>query len=274
MANFDIRRFGRVLWWMAVSMRKEVLANTGAMFFAYMVVFVTNMLLSRNANFMDSANMLLFAIIMNSIIFLIVCIIGGSWIIKNMKTKEQYVMFMTLPASDIEKFAARALYVTVGLVLMSFLAYCLADVFRIVMSVMTGVNVVTCTIPRLLSCVFCIYGVMSGVPPESLLGKVMMCVASCAWLFCVNSIYVLGGVFFRRRKFVLTSCCFFGLGVVFSMVKFILFGGNVPIVTNDNFVACAIANCVVFILWGVINWWLAYRLFRRMQVINNKWINL
>lgn len=82
MANFDIRRFGRVLWWMAVSMRKEVLANTGAMFFAYMVVFVTNMLLSRNANFMDSANMLLFAIIMNSIIFLIVCIIGVVGLLK------------------------------------------------------------------------------------------------------------------------------------------------------------------------------------------------
>ena len=60
MANFDIRRFGLVLRWMAVSTRKEVLSNTSAMFFAYMVVFVTNMLLSRNANFMDSANMLLF----------------------------------------------------------------------------------------------------------------------------------------------------------------------------------------------------------------------
>lgn len=30
----------------------------------------------------------------------------------------------------------------------------------------------------------------------------------------------------------------------------------------------------VAIMVGLLNWWLTYRLFKRSQVINNKWINL
>ena len=30
---------------------------------------------------------------------------------------------------------------------------------------------------------------------------------------------------------------------------------------------------VLFAL-GVLDWWLSYKIFRRMQVVNNKWVNL
>ena len=274
MANFDIRRFGLVLRWMAVSTRKEVLSNTGAMFFAYMVVFVTNMLSSLHADFEHAESRLDGAVVLNTMVFMVICVIGGCWIINNMRTKEQRITFIMLPASRLEKFVARAFYVTVVWAVMAFAAYCLADVFRILMSLVMGVHVVGCTIPRFLSQIFDDYIVPYFIINKSSWVEMLLLAAYCSWVFWIHSIYVLGGVFFRRRQFVLTSCFNFLLAIAGTLVASVLLKNYLAVGSTGNIGILAIAACVVFILWGAADWWLAYRLFRRMQVINNKWINL
>ena len=51
----------------------------------------------------------------------------ASLIMNNMQTKEARLSYLMLPASPLEKFIARALYVTMGIVLMIFVASLLAE---------------------------------------------------------------------------------------------------------------------------------------------------
>ena len=268
MANFDIRRFGLVLRWMAVSTRKEVLSNTGAMFFAYMVIFVTNMLMSLHTDFESAESRLDNAVDINTMVFMIICVIGGCWIINNMKTKKLRVTFIMLPASRLEKFVARAFYVTFVWTVMAFVAYCLADLFRMLMSFVMGVHMAGCTIPMFLSQIFDEYLIASSKWEDKL-----ALVSYLALVFFTHSIYVLGGVLFRRWQFVFTSCFVFLLTIACMLLTSVLPKSYLIYGSAENVCILVVAVCV-FILWGATNWWLAYRLFRRMQVINNKWINI
>ena len=268
MANFAIRRFGFVLRWMAVSMRKEVLANTGAMFFSYMVVFVTNILLSLHTDKWYAFNKIVESVHTNAMVFMVIWVMGGCWIINNMKTKKLRVTFVMLPASRLEKFVARAFYVTFVWTVMAFVTYCLADLFRMLMSFVMGVHVAGCTIPMFLSQIFDEHLIASSKWEDKL-----ALVSYLALVFFTHSIYVLGGVLFRRWQFVFTSCFVFLLTIACMLLTSVLPKSYLISGSAENVRILAVAVCV-FILWGATNWWLAYRLFRRMQVINNKWINI
>ena len=51
--------------------------------------------------------------------------------------------------------------------------------------------------------------------------------------------------------------------------------GNVETTVMDEGLAPVFyAIGTVLAAIAVLNWWLSYRIFKRMQVINNKWINL
>lgn len=66
------------------------------------------------------------------VIIMMVC---ASMIMKPMATKEKCISYLMLPASRLEKFLARFLCVTVGCLLLSFLAVILADITRILILV-------------------------------------------------------------------------------------------------------------------------------------------
>ena len=134
MKNFDINRFGSVLKWNALMTKKEILTNTASMTFAFVVLAVVQVMSSRNKSDMVVADNFNSFTSFALFVFLIICSIGGCWIFNNMKTKEQRITFKMLPATDLEKFVARALYATIVWWLMAFVAFCLADLFRMLVS--------------------------------------------------------------------------------------------------------------------------------------------
>lgn len=275
MKNFDINRFGSVLKWNALMTKKEILTNTASMTFAFVVLAVVQVMSSRNESDMVVADNFNSFTSFALFVFLIICSIGGCWIFNNMKTKEQRITFKMLPATDLEKFVARALYATVVWWLMGFIAFCLADLFRMLISLIAGIDIVKSAIPDFLNMLFGGNDHNISIFGETDMTYVLpLTFAVNAWAFWVHSLYILGGALFRRRQFVLTTLahCIIGLAFTPIIVDFVDSLDNET--AEQMFCIVMWTAGSVFTLLFLLNWWLSYKIFRRMQVINNKWLNL
>lgn len=275
MKNFDINRFGSVLKWNALMTKKEILTNTASMTFAFVVLAVVQVMSSRNESDMVVADNFNSFTSFALFVFLIICSIGGCWIFNNMKTKEQRITFKMLPATDLEKFVVRALYATVVWWLMGFIAFCLADLFRMLISLIAGIDIVKSAIPDFLNMLFGGNDHNISIFGETDMTYVLpLTFAANAWAFWVHSLYILGGALFRRRQFVQTTLahCIIGLAFTPIIVDFV---DSLDKATAEQMFCIVMWTAgSVFTLLFLLNWWLSYKIFRRMQVINNKWLNL
>lgn len=275
MKNFDINRFGRTLRWSALMTRKEALTNLASMTFAFAVLAVVQVMSSRNVpdivaehNFQSFTSFALF-------VFLIICSIGGCWIFSNMKTKEQRITFKMLPATDLEKFVVRALYATVVWWLMAFVAFCLADLFRMLVSLVAGVSIKGSAVPLFFSMISANTDVnINTLNSGDVAFAAAIYTMANAWAFWAHSLYILGGTLFRRRQFVLTTLAHSIIGLVFTPMLIHFVDSSDSLALRDSLVAIVWTAAAVFAVWGLLDWWLSYRIFRRMQVINNKWLNI
>lgn len=275
MKNFDMNRFGRTLRWSALMTRKEALTNLASMTFAFAVLAVVQVMSSRNVPDIVVENNLHNFTSFALFVFLIICFIGGCWIFSNMKTKEQRITFKMLPATDLEKFVVRALYATVVWWLMAFVAFCLADLFRMLVSLVAGVSIKGSAVPLFLSMIFANTNVsINSLNTNDVAFATAIFVMAHAWFFWVHSLYILGGTLFRRRQFVQTTLAHCVIGLVFTPILINFVDSSDSLALRDSLVAIVWTAAAVFAVWGLLDWWLSYRIFRRMQVINNKWLNI
>ena len=255
--------------------KKEILTYTASMTFAFAVLAVMQVMSSRNVPDLIVAknlhNFTSFALF----VFVIICFIGGCWIFSNMKTKEQRITFKMLPATDLEKFVVRALYATVVWWLMGFIAFCLADLFRMLISLIAGIDIVKSAVPDFLNMLFGGNDHNISIFGETDMTYVLpLTFAANAWAFWVHSLYILGGALFRRRQFVLTTLAHCIIGLAFTPV-IVNFVDSLDKATAEQMFCTVMWTAgSVFTLLFLLNWWLSYKIFRRMQVINNKWLNL
>jgi len=275
MKNFDINRFGSVLKWNALMTKKEILTNTASMTFAFVVLAVVQVMSSRNKSDMVVADNFNSFTSFALFVFLIICSIGGCWIFNNMKTKEQRITFKMLPATDIEKFVARALYATIVWWLMAFVAFCLADLFRMLVSLVAGVSIKGSAVPLFFSMISANTDVnINTLNSGDVAFAAAIYTMANAWAFWAHSLYILGGTLFRRRQFVLTTLAHSIIGLVFTPMLIHFVDSSDSLALRDSLVAIVWTAAAVFAVWGLLDWWLSYRIFRRMQVINNKWLNI
>lgn len=264
-----MKRFVQSLEWTVQTSKKEYLTVMSILFLTYFLILNTPLLFSsgsgRYGYDVESYSISCY------ICFMIFVNIGGCWIFTNMKTKQQRIAFKMLPASDLEKFLTRVLYVTIGLVAGAFISLCAADVISMLLRfVFTGdymgstvllffkhlsyvhMNVVDDNINRNLSFMLSIYSIA----------------------FWTQSVYVLGGTFFRRKPFIFTSMVQF---VVFIFAMSVTFYKGFSVFEYIMLMSATTISLLItcfFFVFAVFNYWLSYCIFKRMQVINNKWINL
>lgn len=255
MSNFNTRRFIQTFKWSMQATKKEMTTIAGCMFFLYLIPFIISVMSSHGKLDIIAESDIQSATITCISFFTFYIMISGCWILNNMKTKEQRIMFKMLPASDLEKYLSRVIYITVIWFAIGILTYFLADICRMLICLISGTHGTYSTIPLAL---------------KMILTENHMIYA---WVFWAHSLYVLGGAFFRRRQFILTSCVHFLLGFIALFLS--RYKGSVIIDPDDmhiNVLLC-IYPFIAFAM-ALFNWWLAYKLFKRSQVINNKWINL
>jgi len=269
MKNFDIKRFARTMVWNLNASRREYLANMVSMFFVFLLFFCISIMDHRFSPEDIRLNVLNKAVQLSITVMVIFVMICGCWIFSNMKTKQQRIMYKMLPASYLEKFLVRYLYIFILWTVGIFVAFCLADVTRILICEIAGIDWIESSVPLLFHHLVEAEVVNIGnveMPSVVVLGNV--------WLLWMHSTYVLGGTFFRRRQFVFTSLVHFVLG----MLLLWLISGLSDNVDKESFAlsleSVAYALSVLLVALTVFNYWLSFHLFKRMQVINNKWINI
>ena len=184
--------------------------------------------------------------------------ISGCWIGSNLKTKQQIIMYKMLPASNLERFLSRYFYITFIWIMGGILAFAAADLVQIIVNIIIG-NEVKSSIPFIYIAIS--DGSEEGLPFIEFLAMYLVYV----W---IHSLYILGGVFFRKNQFVLTTLVNIVLAIVLTKI---IKETGIFIFIDDIQTTFII---VFLILLIAFDYYLSYKLFCRIQVINNKWINL
>lgn len=199
----------------------------------------------------------------------------GTQITLGMRKQQSRVFAMMLPASNGEKYLARLLHVTLGAIAITVVATVGADVLSMVYRMVTTGQLPASLTWATLTDTVELLEWTSGNAAE-----LFATTTSVLMVVLAHSFFVLGGTFFRRAQLPLTMlvgfCIMLFLG--FSTVK--VASGDLPaeLELDTEYVidlySVYVITDVVIVLFALLSYWLAYRLFKRMQLINNKWINV
>lgn len=249
--NFNIKRFINTFVWTLEASKKELITSVVSLFFVFSLVLT----LGSTTHVFNNIE---FASGFCTGIFFVYVMISGCWIGSNLKTKQQIIMYKMLPASNLERFLSRYFYITFIWIMGGILAFAAADLVQIIVNIIIG-NEVKSSIPFIY--IIISDGSEEGLPFIEFLAMYLVYV----W---IHSLYILGGVFFRKNQFVLTTLVNIVLAIVLTKI---IKETGIFIFIDDIQTTFII---VFLILLIALNYYLSYKLFCRIQVINNKWINL
>ena len=208
------------------------------------------------------------------IFFCFSMLFGATSMFSQMKDTRQRSAYLLWPVSNLEKYVVSFLLSFVLIAVLTVGAYMLADTLRVFVDWLTG-RVVIWGIPKL---------------AEPLGNAIFECWQLTwmllAWVFYIHSLYVVGGTLFRRQQFLLTSATIAVVAILLIIVlnqidwnsvdfKFITgtWDEKTNTYTQTFHPSFYMINSVVTLLIP-IHYWISYKLFTRMQVINNKWLNV
>ena len=199
--------------------------------------------------------------------------LGASFIFMNMRNKQQRIAYLMQPSSNLEKYLARYLHVTIGY----FLCLCVSLIFADIMQYLFSLAILEGGFAK--SVIAWIFSPednnfnVNGIEFPMIylyVGFITMCIH-------VNSFWVFCGTLYRRNAWLFTLCTQFVLGFLLIFININVFDYMSLIFSNMTEY-----NYHYFFWTGVIlSWalsallyWGSYKLFCRMQVINNKWLNI
>jgi hypothetical protein len=206
------------------------------------------------------------------IFFCFSMLFGASFLFSGMKDTRKRSAFLLWPVSNLEKYIISLLLSILWLAVITVGAYVLADILRVFVDWATG-RVVIWGFPKLADP----FG--NNAAFEQWQSAWML----FAWVFYIHSLYILGGTLFRRQQFLLTSATIVVFGILLVMIlnqinpQIDFVTGNwdekTETYTRIFHPSYYILNTTLCLLI-VFHYWASYKIFTRMQVINNKWLNV
>ena len=285
--TFDLHRFGMVLRWDLLTNWKSYFYSIAGLAIGIIMLPISMLYSFPHSHFIVEGdlgnyyegNMTVFL----AAIVILFFFISPCNIFSNMKTKLQRENFMMLPANNLEKYAARFLMMSVGSILMMLIATLIADFVQFVLSFFMTPGYHASIIGSSLSQ---IYKAATNTGDNLiciLAGQYKIDAAILGWSFLtmIYSFCLLGGTFFRKQPIILTA--------VSGIIIFMIIGycgseleewGAFDFFKHFNYdnpgtsLCIAIFWSVVFLALAAFSLWASYKLFTRMQVICNKWINI
>ncbi len=285
--TFDLHRFGMVLRWDLLTNWKSYFYSIAGLAIGIIMLSISMLYSFPHSHFIVEGdlgnyyegNMTGFL----AAIVILFFFISPCNIFSNMKTKLQRENFMMLPANNLEKYAARFLMMSVGSILMMLIATLIADFVQFVLSFFMTPGYHASIIGSSLSQ---IYKAATNTGDNLiciLAGQYKIDAAILGWSFLtmIYSFCLLGGTFFRKQPIILTA--------VSGIIIFMIIGycgseleewGALDFFKHFNYdnpgtsLCIAIFWSVVFLALAAFSLWASYKLFTRMQVICNKWINI
>lgn len=285
--TFDLHRFGMVLRWDLLTNWKSYFYSIAGLAIGIIMLSISMLYSFPHSHFIVEGdlgnyyegNMTGFL----AVIVILFFFISPCNIFSNMKTKLQRENFMMLPANNLEKYAARFLMMSVGSILMMLIATLIADFVQFVLSFFMTPGYHASIIGSSLSQIYKAATNTGDNPICILAGQYKIDAAILGWSFLtmIYSFCLLGGTFFRKQPIILTA--------VSGIIIFMIIGycgseleewGAFDFFKHFNYdnpgtsLCIAIFWSVVFLALAAFSLWASYKLFTRMQVICNKWINI
>lgn len=199
-------------------------------------------------------------------LMVMVAIGSGLWNIE-LRTKQQRTTLFMLPATPLEKFNARLLHYTLGVLVICVAAVAAADVLHYLSCLALGWadgqhSMFVAFVERVAA--DCrdtfVHGSKLGV------GGLVMFVDTCVCYVWVLSLIWLISIVSRKGMVVAV-----GLLVLVVLVAFFMLVSS--IYDYMDRVVAFYFGMGLFLLLTVINYWLSYRLFCRMQIVPGRWFN-
>lgn len=266
MDTFNFNRFWLTLKTLVVSERKRHIRTILISFVSIMCYFSIPPISVWNAgNISDTTYIYMTWYGFISFFFVMMLSVAPSLIMWGYDRKEQRITHFILPASRLEKFIALVCVSIVVNFAYYFIGVLLADIMQWLILTVSGVDN-----PQLVMAEFFRNRSVFQVS-GTYVSTVSAILFSVSILLCSMSIYLLGGVFFRRYSWLFTSM------VLFFIFIFIMFAVGKSYINEEQLMSpIDIMNMLTAIMFTVacLNVWLSYWLYSRLQVINNKWINI
>lgn len=286
--TFDLHRFGMVLRWDLLTNWKNYFYSIAGLAIGIIMLSISMLysfphsyfIVERDLNYYYECKMTGFL----AAIFILFIFISACNIFSNMKTKLQRESFMMLPANNLEKYAARFLMMSIGSIIMMLIATLIADFVQFVLSFFMTPGYHASIIGSSLSQIYKAATDATCNNPISILAwqcKIDAALVGWSFLIMIYSFTLLGGTFFRKQPIILTA--------VSGIIIFMIIGycgseleewGAFDFFKHLNYDNLSTSLCMA-IFWSVIflalaasSLWASYKIFTRMQVICNKWINI
>ena len=285
--TFDLHRFGMVLRWDLLTNKKSYFCSIAGLAIGIIMLSIPMLYTFPHShyivggdlgNYYEDSMTGFLATILIAFFFVSACNIFS-----NTKTKLQRESFMMLPANNLEKYAARFLMMSVGSILIMVIATLIGDFVQFILSFFMTPGYHASIIGSALSQIYNAATDAGNNPISILAGQCKIDAALLGWSFLIMiySFTLLGGTFFRKQPIILTA--------VSGIIIFMIIGycgrkleewGVFDFYTHINYdnpvtsLCLAIFWSVVFLALAAFSLWASYKLFTRMQVICNKWINI
>ena len=286
MKQFDLNRFSQALkcqfmvtrkWWMVLFGIYTFVLLMANLFFTRLQTNYNNIVENWPMEIYSYYNRHVEQTVAFGIFFFCVAMLYGiSSMFSQMKDTRKRSAYLLWPVSNLEKYVVSFL-LSFGLMLvLTVSAYVLADTLRVFIDWVTG-RVVIWGIPKLSD---------PFTAPDGPFEYWQMVWMLFAWVFYTHSLYTLGGTLFRRQQFLFTSGTIVVTVILLTIIlnqidwdsahfEFITgtWDEKTSTYTHIFHPSFYIINSVVS-LFMVFNYWASYKVFTRMQVINNKWLNV
>ena len=267
MKNFDINRFGKVMSRLILVRRRSIIKLFAGFLIGFFVIAIMFFPFFHRSAMSDAdIRIRLWGIspFISAVLAMSLFIIA-TFIISDLGKRQQRINEMMLPATNLEKFLARVILVSVVYPLLIAIAFIAAD----------GLQQLTTML------IF--YGGRASLVAtwyeycqSSSTGSPLWVNAEIVLL--TNSFTLLGGMFFRKVAWLKTLISLFVIiiGIAMSLTTFayLLYEyTDYELVLTNNALTTVISNLICIGL-TVLMYWSSYKLYTRLQVINNRWRNI
>ena len=210
------------------------------------------------------------------VFFCIAMLFGAGGMFSQMKDTPKRSAYLLWPVSNLEKYVISILLSIVLMAVVTVGAFFLADALRVFVDWVTG-RIIVWGFPILFS---------SEGEVVSASGEWRLLWMVLTMIFYFHSLYIVGGTLFRRQQFLLTSGTIIIVSILLTIILNHIDWSGVDIefvnshwdeetqtyihVFHPLFYIINTVGCLLI----VFHYWASYKLFTRMQVINNKWLNV
>ena len=272
--NFQFSRLLMVMRWDMFTNLKSYLNMMLGMTFALLPFFIMQLyqLSKQYQLFPDTIDLSYLGMSQYVLmIFSIAMYMMATQIFMVMKTTGQREQFLMLPASNLEKYISRFLFSTLGAAVAMITAIVVSDLVQLIFSfvLLPGHHQSVC-----LSTMALLWKIWTTfIENNDSTGALLLSLSIVTCGVLVHSFFILCGTLFHKHTIVVSGILFIAMTyLVIYVIESVSDTITTYLMHGDN--SWLFSLLIAELLLGGFQYWLSYKVFTRMQVICNKWINL